>query len=95
MPIVAAVLTALGWLIRTQIGRWILTALAAIGIGFATKSAVVDPIIDYVLNTVGGVPGDIADWMGYMNIDKYITIVLSAYSAAAGKRVILRKVTGA
>ena len=94
MPVVLieAVVAAFGWLVRTQIGRWILSALAAIGMGFATQSFVIGPVLDYINSTMSGVPSDLAEWMGYLNIDIYLSTVLSAYSVAAGKRVFMRKI---
>lgn len=94
MPFVAAALAALSRLFATRIGQWVLSALLFLGIGFATKEAVTDPIMGYLADGFNGLPGNFALWAAFLNVDKYCTIVASAYIGAAGKRIILRKLTG-
>ena len=78
-------------LIFTRAGAWIASALVALGLGLGTQGVVVGPALDYVQSSIGGLPGNIADWLGVLNIDKYFTIIGSAYVAGVTKRVILRK----
>ena len=85
---------ALSRLFASRAGGWLANALLFIGIGFATKEAVVDPIMGYLQDGFGGLPAVAAAWAGFFNIDKYCSIVASAYLTAAGKRVIMRKVIG-
>lgn len=92
MPaVIAALLAALSALVTTQAGRWVLSILLFLGIGFATKTAVVDPIVGYLVDGFAGLPSDIAAWVGFLNIDVYCSALASAYVAGAAKRVILRK----
>lgn len=89
MPLIWGVLSRL---IFTRAGAWLLSALAWIGIGLAVQGTLVGPALEYVQDALTGLPASIASWLGFLNIDKYFTIVGSAYVAGTVKRVILRKV---
>lgn len=87
MPILgaiwAALTAALGWLVRSQLGRWIAIGLAALGIQFAVTEAVMDPLIDYINANASGGVGAATAWFGFFNVDRYVTLIISAYAAAA------------
>lgn len=79
-----AVLSAvLGRLVASRLGFWIASALATLGLQLAVQQFAVGPAIDMVQTNFNGVPGDLVAWVSYLNVDKFITIVLSAYAAAA------------
>lgn len=88
----AALTAALGWLVRSQIGRWIAIALAAIGIEFAVSEAVMDPLFDYINANAGAGVGAATAWFGFFNVDRYVTLILSAYAAAAAVGFGLQRV---
>ena len=90
-PLLAAIGALFSRVIATRAGQWIATALAALGISYVTTEAVLDPIIGLVQSSFGGVGATAAQWMGVMNIDKYVSIVLSAYTAGGIKRAIMVK----
>jgi len=91
MPFLAALMGGLSTLFASRLGQWIGTALLFLGIGFATQQLAVQPILDYLAAGFSGLPATVVQWVAFLNIDKYCSIVASAYLAAAGKRVILRK----
>lgn len=93
MPFITALLAALARLFSTRAGTWVAQVLLFLGIGFATKQAVVDPILGYLSDGFAGLPSDVAAWVGFLNIDIYCSAVASAYIAGAAKRMILRKLT--
>lgn len=76
-------LAGLSRLFGTRIGQWILSALAFLGINFMTQKFAVDPLLGQIKSAVSGAPGEIVAWLGYLNVDKYVTLVLSAYATAA------------
>jgi hypothetical protein len=80
-------------MIQTKAGHWIVALLLALGLGFATHAAVVTPALDTIRemlvtnNGGGGTLGAAAlQWMGFLNFDKAITMILSAYGARATLR---------
>lgn len=88
-PFVAGIMAALSRLFSTNVGVWIATALGALGLSLVTHEVAMGPIMDMVRSSASGVPADLAQWLGVLQIDRYITIVLSAYTAGAVKRAFL------
>lgn len=91
----AAATAAFGWLIRSQIGRWVMIALAAIGIQFAVTEGVMDPLIQYITAQAGGGVGEATAWFGFFNVDRYITLILSAYASAASVGFVAQRINRA
>lgn len=91
--IISSALAALSRLFGSRAGPWITQVLLFLGLGFATKQAVVDPILGYLADGFSGLPSAAAQWIAFVNIDVYCSAVASAYIAAAGKRVIMRKLS--
>lgn len=95
MPVVGALLAGLvaafGRLFASKIGLWVASALAVLGLQFFATETLVEPILSHVQNMAGSIGGQASQWMGVVNIDKYITIVLSAYTVGAAKRAILAR----
>lgn len=87
-----------GWIVAgisrifaTRLGGWAAAALAFLGLQWATHSFVMAPVIGQVQAAIGGAGGDAVAWLGFFNLDRYITIILSAYAVASGKRAFLRR----
>lgn len=96
MPVIVGwIVSALSFLFRSKIGSWIAAALLFFGIELATSSFVVEPLRDYVVGAFAGMPATALQWAGFLQIDRYISIIFSAYVAAftAGAlgRVFLRR----
>ena len=93
LPVVGLVWGALSALVFSRIGAWAAALLAALGLGLAVEGALLGPALDYVESSMTGLPSNVAAWLGVLNIDKYFTIVGSAYVGGSVKRVILRKLS--
>jgi hypothetical protein len=81
-------------LVFSRAGMWVVSALVFLGIGFATQTFAVDAFRDYMQTGFSGLTSQAAQWIGFFNVDRYCTILLSAYAAAFSKKLILRKITG-
>lgn len=78
-----AILSAvLGRLVATRLGFWVAAALGTLGLQIAVQSFAVEPALDLVQARFSGMPSDLIAWVAYLNVDKFITIMLSAYAAA-------------
>lgn len=75
-------LSGLSRLFKSEIGQWVLHALAFLGIYFVSKEFAVDPILDWIKDQFTGIPQEVTDTFGYIGMDVYITAVLSAYATA-------------
>lgn len=80
MPILVA---WIGEMLLSTIGQLAISALVSLGIGFATSSAAGSFIgMDAIRSTLGQA-GPIVDYLGWLGVDRAITIVLSAWAGRA------------
>lgn len=88
----AALLTQLfRYLFLAHIASFIARALGVLGLAWFTNEVIVDPVLDMIRNSAGGVPADLAAWLDAFGIDEVISIVASAYTLLSAKRVFLGK----
>ena len=82
-PIVGTLLAWLSRLMMLKLGVWIVGAMVYLGIYFGTQSFLVEPLMDQILSVAEGTfTGDVAKWVAFLNVDKFFTMVTSAYTAA-------------
>jgi hypothetical protein len=95
MPaLVAWIMAGLSAVFSSQIGRWIVSAFLFLGLELGTQKAVTGPMLTYMQSVTSGLSADAVGWLGFFNIDKYITIIMSAYATAGVGRVLLRRRSG-
>jgi len=86
LPLIAGLPWILSWLSRlifSRLGAWIVAGLVYLGVYLGTQNIVVEPLLDQIRAYGEGAPsGAVAEWMAFLNIDRSITMVLSAYAAA-------------
>ncbi|MGN6482538.1 DUF2523 family protein [Luteibacter sp.] len=78
-------------LIASRIGQWILTAILFFGINFVSKKVVVENVIPQLQAHMAGLGALTLAWMAYLNIDRGISVILSAYAAGAGTRFVMQR----
>lgn len=71
--------------IKSKAGEWVTALFVALGIGLATHSLVVDPLLDELRSIAQGSGNDAGNvalqWLGFLNFDKAFTMILSAIAA--------------
>lgn len=80
--------------IASRIGSWIISALLFLGLSFGTQTLAVAPLTSLIRTYWASIGSDIVQWLTYCNIDRAITITLSAIAARAvigGAKVALRR----
>lgn len=90
-PLIGGLLAAFSRIVATRIGQWILSALLFFGLSWATQTVAMGPLLSQVSSHMGGVTGDLAQWMGVLRLDSYVSVVLSAYTVGNVKRAFLAK----
>ena len=85
-------IAALSGLVFSRAGAWIAGAAAALGIGLTVQVALFDQLMDYAQTGFSGLPAKAAAWVGFLNIDRYVSLVISGYLGASAKRIIMRKI---
>ncbi|MFI8716349.1 DUF2523 family protein [Stenotrophomonas sp. NPDC077464] len=88
MPqLIGLLLTGLGWLFRSRIGLFVMTALAWLGINFGTIKMVIEPAIDLLRQHAQGLGGGgemgaaAMAWAGVLQFDRGLTMIISAIAA--------------
>lgn len=80
MPIIATVLAALSRLFASRIAQWIASALIFFGLTYGSQKVAVQPILAQIQAVAGGLTSSAIGWAAFFNIDKAISIVLSAHA---------------
>ncbi|PZP59143.1 DUF2523 family protein [Pseudoxanthomonas winnipegensis] len=73
----------LGEFFLTRIGGIVLTGLAALGVGWFTSEFAVTPLLSMAKGYFSGLPAEVLPWVSFVGVDRYVTMVLSAYAVAA------------
>jgi hypothetical protein len=81
--LLARLVNMLRLLFATQAGRWIVSAMAFIGINWTTQKVIAQPLMDQVRSMLNSSPaGDFGAtalaWCGVLRFDQAITMLLSA-----------------
>ncbi|MDC7805226.1 DUF2523 family protein [Luteimonas sp BLCC-B24] len=86
--LVAAIVTGITYMFKTKLGLFVMGAMLWLGINFASMTLVIGPAIDILREYAnpgtisGGGAGELAltavAWLGVLNFDRAITMVLSA-----------------
>ncbi|WP_425518276.1 DUF2523 family protein [Stenotrophomonas indicatrix] len=102
MPLlIASLLSGLAALFRSQIGTWVVTALAWLGLAWATHEFAVQPWIDNMrAQMTGATPGGewgsvLMAYAGLMKFDQACTMIASAvvtkFGVNAARAVLVRR----
>lgn len=86
LALIEVVGAAFSRLMATQLGRWVLQALLFFGISFVSNKIVSGAVTPALQSAFAGIGGTALAWMAYCNVDRAITIVLSAYATVSATR---------
>lgn len=105
--LIAPLLRGLAWLLKSKLGYFIAAAMAWLGINWASLEIIVQPTVDLLLAFAQGGGGtgtgdywaDAVAWMGVLNFDKALTMVISAVATKTallnGRLFLFRRGVGA
>lgn len=95
MPIFAALLEALGpWIARFVMAKGVLMLagfLARLGIVIATDKFAIAPLIQLVISKWQAIPPQMLCWLSLFGVTKAVSILLSAATLIAAKKVFFKK----
>lgn len=77
MPVVIA---WIGEMLLTVVGQMAIRALIALGVGFAVHAGFSGVIGTSAIQSYLGAAGQLTPWIGFLCLDKVITIILSAWA---------------
>lgn len=88
--LLAVLKQAFKWVISKAPG-FLAHVAGAVGIYFVVAEPVADMGLNWVQQQFNGVPGTVLETIYYLDVDNYISAIISAYSARAAGEVMLRK----
>lgn len=92
MPaLVAFLFAALRIFMIANIVGFAVRLLAAFGLYFMVVEPTTEAVMNVLTNKFNVIPGVAADWIGYMKVDVYVGMILSAYGIAQISNFVLRK----
>lgn len=65
--------------------------LAAFGLYFLVVEPTTDVVMDVLTNRFNIIPGVAADWIGYLKVDVYVGMIMSAFGIVQVSNIVLRK----
>lgn len=84
----------IGWLLHgigAALVTWVGRVLLSFGVAVTTYSVAVPEMLGYIQGQFAGVPADIVSMLAYMNVDKFMTLILSALAVRWASAVHLKK----
>lgn len=92
MPaIIAWVMLALRIVLLAKLGNFIAGVFVFFGLQLVARKYGVEPLIQYMRQIAMTGGAEALSWMAFFNIDRYITVILSAYTIIAAKGIFLRR----
>jgi len=90
MPLIAlgALSEILIWVGRALLAKMIVRMLMGVGLSLVAYHYAVGPLFDTIRGLLSGATGTIANWIGFLSIDKAFTILSSAYLIRMSKHAI-------
>lgn len=88
--LIPAFLTALRWFVMANIVGFVIRIFTGLGVYFFVMEPIGDLISTMVANEFGTLPDDVAAWLGYLQLDVYVQLILSAYSVVWASNFVLR-----
>lgn len=89
MPaIIQLLVSALGWLVSSQLGQWIIKAMSSLGIGFVTYKYAMPALLATLQQYSSGLSATLLQAFGAIGGDLGFSMIISAaVTAGAGKMV--------
>lgn len=87
----------IGWLLtalESRAGSIGVSLLASLGLGFTAYKFTIAPLRDFIASQAGGAPAMAIGILGFLGLDKAVTMILSAIAskyAISGARQILTR----
>lgn len=92
LAIIDVLIAAFSRLVASQAGRWVLQILLFFGISFVSNKFVSGVVSPTLVSAFSGMDGGAVAWISFMNIDRALTTVLSAYATIAASKWTIKHV---
>lgn len=83
VPLIGPLIAGLGRLIGSRVGHWIISGALFAGITIVTQGALVEPLRDFVTQHMNAIPNEAVVWLGFLNFDRAVFVLLGAFATKA------------
>jgi hypothetical protein len=87
---VPAIVAWIVWGIGSALVSWVVRIVLGFGLAVVTTTVALPPLRAFLVAHVSGLPSTTVQLLGYMGVDKGLTMILSAMAIAFSGRVALR-----
>jgi hypothetical protein len=91
--LIAVCTAAFSRLVATRIGQWAVQLMLFFGVQWVATKFVASPVKSGLAAAFAGMPADVLAWVSFLNVDRALTIILSAYAAASLTHMALQRKT--
>lgn len=88
--LMAWVFAALRIFLVANVVGFVLRVLVAFGLNIVLVEPAVEAVMSIMTGQFNILPGVAADWIGFFNLDRYVGLIISAYSIQFGANYILK-----
>src|SRR5688500_7306904 len=81
----------LRYVFMAHLAGFVIRLFSVLGLSLATNYVVVDPVLDLIHANLSGMNGTIVRWLDFLEFDKVISILASAYTLRSLRHVFLGK----
>lgn len=93
LAIIDVMWAAFSRLVASQAGRWVLQVLLFFGISFVSNKIVSGAVSPALASYFSGIGGTAVAWISYLNVDRALTTILSAYATVSASRWTMKRVS--
>jgi hypothetical protein len=87
LEVIDLVIAAFSRVMSTRIGAWIVQMMLFFGIQMASQALLLAPLKAGLSAAFSGMASDVLAWVSYLNIDRALTIILSAYATVSISKI--------
>lgn len=96
-PLIALLIRSIQIMMAAKAALWvvkILGVLGVLGLAFATNEYFMEPLLDHAQTAWNALPADAVVWAKALGLTEVASIMVTAYTLLAGKKVFMTAVAG-
>lgn len=88
-PASALLTQVLRYVFMAHLAGFVIRMFSVLGLSLVTNELVVDPVLDLLHSNLTGMSGSIVRWLDFMQFDRVISILATAYTLRSVRHVFL------
>lgn len=93
-PLIALLIRSIQIMMAAKAALWVVKILGVLGLAFATNEYFMEPLLDHAQTAWNALPADAVVWAKALGLTEVASIMVTAYTLLAGKKVFMTAVAG-